>query len=282
MELPNDVTEYEIKGRQLVRLLENFECMMIDDCIRRISRQNTAVVSERHRDDHIMPTDLWKRPSMKENVTIPRAHLVEDFARELLADSSPNDRMVTLERESLDRSLVALATAITNREKMNFLSCSMFYENLLRQQNNVLYTKERHMKQLEDTIEQLESKTSVEIDCALAERSYELLIEITALRSKIADLEKWNNESEMKLDEKYRQSYNDMVLDLFQNAFGMKMRFENFRMKLHDDVMDFVQEVCQICNNWTKHDTKVISSKFRLWDARLARKPNTLSRTSFL
>ncbi|XP_066913096.1 uncharacterized protein [Clytia hemisphaerica] len=246
VELPDDVTEYEIKGRQLVRLLEHFECMMIDDCIRRISRQHTAVVSERHRDDHNMPTDLWKRPSMKENVTIPRAHLVEDFARELLADSSSNDNLVTLERDSLDHSLVTLATAITNREKMNFLSCSMFYENLLRQQNNALYTKERHIKRLEDTIEQLESKTSVEIDCALAERSYELLIEITALRSKIADLEKWNNESEMKLDERYRQSYNDMVLDLFQNAFGMKMRFENFRLKLHDDVMDFVQEVRKI------------------------------------
>ena len=47
---------------QLIRLLENLECTMIYDVIRRISREHTLVVSERGRDDATLPTDLWKRP----------------------------------------------------------------------------------------------------------------------------------------------------------------------------------------------------------------------------
>ena len=243
VELPQDVTEYELKVRQLIRLLENFECMMIDDCIRKISRENTAVISERAREDYNLPTDLWKRPSMKENLTIPKDHLVEDFVKDLEISEDSQSSIISIERETMDQSLMKLATSLTNHDKMNFLNCSMFYENILRQQNNLLYFKEQKVKSLEDKLEQQEVKTSIEVDCALAERSYELLVEITALRSKIADLEKSTQEAEEKLERKFRQSYNDMVLDLFHNAFGMKMRFENFRLNLHDEVLHFVQDV---------------------------------------
>ena len=241
IELPDDVSEYELKTRQLVRLLENLECMMIDECIRRISREQTSVVSERARDDFNLPTDLWKKPSMKENVTIPRSHLVEDFVRDL--EIRENDQVLRIERETMDACLMKLASAITNREKSNFLNCSMFYENILRQQNNLLYLKEQQIKSLQDQVETQDVVTSVEVDCALAERSYELLVEITALRSKIVQLENSIRECETTLDVSYRQRYNDMVLDLFQNAFDMKTRYETFRLKLHDNVLDFVQDV---------------------------------------
>ena len=242
VELPQDVTEYELKVRQLIRLLENFECMMIDDCIRKISREHTVVISERAREDYNLPTDLWKKPSMKENLTIPKDHLVENFAKDLDIQDAQSS-VITLERETMDRSLMKLATSLTNHDKMNFLNCSMFYENILRQQNNLLYLKEQQIKSLENKLEQQDLKTSIEVDCALAERSYELLVEITALRSRIADLDKSTQEAEEKLEKKFRQSYNDMVLDLFHNVFGIKMRFENFRLKLHDEVLDFVQDV---------------------------------------
>jgi len=241
VELPDDVSEYELKTRQLVCLLENLECMMIDECARRISREHTSVVSERAREDFNLPTDLWKKPSMKENVTIPRSRLVEDFVREL--EIPENDRVLSIERDAMDLCLMKLASAITNREKSNFLNCSMFYENILRQQNNLLYLKEQQIKSLQDRLETQDVATSIEVDCALAERSYELLVEITALRSKITELENSIRECEMTLDVKYRQRYNDMVLDLFQNAFYMKTRYETFRLKLHDNVLDFVQDV---------------------------------------
>lgn len=242
VELPQDVTEYELKARQLVWLLENLECMMIDDCIRKISREHTAVISERAREDYNLPTDLWKRPSMKENLTIPKDHLVQNFVKDLGIQYSQSS-VISIDRETMDSSLMKLATSLTNHDKMNFLNCSMFYENILRQQNNLLYFKEQQVKSLKDKLEQEEVKTSIEIDCALAERSYDLLVEITALRSKIADLEKSTQEAEEKLENKFRQSYNEMVLDLFHNAFGMKMRFENFRFNLHEEVLDFVQDV---------------------------------------
>ena len=52
----------ELKVKQVLRLLENLECTMIYDVIRRISREHTLVVSERGRDDATLPTDLWKKP----------------------------------------------------------------------------------------------------------------------------------------------------------------------------------------------------------------------------
>ena len=91
---------------------------------------------------------------MKENLTIPKDHLVEDFVKDLDIQDSPNSVTVTLERESMDRSLVKLTTALTNHDKVNFLNCSIFYENILRQQNNLLYLKEQQMKSCEDKLEQ--------------------------------------------------------------------------------------------------------------------------------
>ena len=59
---PPGATEMELKVKQVIRLLENLECTMIYDVIRRISREHTLVVSERGRDDATLPTDLWKKP----------------------------------------------------------------------------------------------------------------------------------------------------------------------------------------------------------------------------
>lgn len=243
LEVPDSVTEYELKVWQLIWLLENLECLMIDDCLRRLSREHTLIIAEKAREDSTLPTDIWKKSSTKGNVTVKRPHIVEDFLEDLAIQDSVNDDVISIDCSFFDECLVKLATNVMNREKMTFLNYSTFYENILRHQNQQLYLKEREVQNLKNKIESQECSATMEIDCALAERSYVLLVEITALRSRIAELERSIEESEKVLKQSYRQEYNDVVLDLFQRAFRMKTRFEYFRLSLHDDVHEFVLDV---------------------------------------
>ncbi|CAB4034072.1 Hypothetical predicted protein, partial [Paramuricea clavata] len=140
---PPGTTDMELKIKQLVRLLENFECSMISDVIRKISREHTLVLTERGREDATLPTDLWKRPVMKETTTIEKPHLVENYVQSLMADHVENDDTITFPKTHFNLCLVKLASETMVRERSCFNGYAMYYENLLRHQHQLLYTKEQ-------------------------------------------------------------------------------------------------------------------------------------------
>ena len=78
-----------------------------------------------------------------------------------------------------------LANACLAREKTCYLNYATFYENLLRHHNQLLYFKEQEIKHLNATIESCQKSSSVEVDCKMADRGFNLLIEVTALRTKV-------------------------------------------------------------------------------------------------
>jgi len=240
---PPGSTEMELKVKQLIRLLENLECTMIYDVIRRISREHTLVVSERGRDDATLPTDLWKKPVMKENCTIAKPHLVENFVQELMAEHTEKDDRVTFTKDHLEKCLVKLASETMLRERNCFESYAMYYENLLRHQHQLLYMKEQEIKQHKDTIDANSSATIVDVHCQLADRSHEQLLEITALRAKIAEMRESLMNQEKELRERIKSDFAFLVQELFSNCFSMKNRFEEFRLFLHDDVHEGLSDV---------------------------------------
>lgn len=240
---PPGATEMELKVKQLIRLLENLECTMIYDVIRRISREHTLVVSERGRDDATLPTDLWKRPVMKENCTIAKPHLVENFIQDLMSEHTEKDENVSFTRDHLDKCLVKLASETMLRERNCFESYAMYYENLLRHQHQLLYMKEQEIKQHQDTIEANSSATIVDVHCQLADRSHEQLLEITALRAKIAEMRESLMNQEKELRERIKSDFAFLVQELFSNCFSMKNSFEEFRLFLHDDVHEGLSDV---------------------------------------
>ena len=254
--LPLNITVYELKIHLLRRLLENIEIVMIQDCIKRISRENTQVVAERARGDHMLPTDLWKNATMKENVTIQQSHLIEKFIDDL--QIPVNSEVLTFHRNHFDDCLMKLANAFTIREKTCYLSYATFYENLLRHHNQVLYIREQEIKQLNGIIASNKAATSVEIDCGLADKSFGLLIEVTALRAKVTDLNNLINQMEKSIGLKLREMYNDLILDLFDNAFGMVTRFEKFQLSLYDDVIQQLTDVSFLCT----HSNFIIKNLF--------------------
>lgn len=57
---------------------------MLSDVRRRVAREMSLVLSERSREETALPTDLWKKASIRETFTINRPNIVEDFLHGLV------------------------------------------------------------------------------------------------------------------------------------------------------------------------------------------------------
>jgi hypothetical protein len=62
---PKTASEIEIKVRQLFRIAETLDCLMIGHTRRKVIRDMTLAQAERSREETALPTDLWKKPVCK-------------------------------------------------------------------------------------------------------------------------------------------------------------------------------------------------------------------------
>ena len=67
---------------------------------------------------------------------------------------------------------------IQEREKSNFEQYAMFYENLMRQQHQLLYTREREIKSMKTVVESKIAEINVEVQCQMADAVYDLIMGI--------------------------------------------------------------------------------------------------------
>ncbi|KAH9494550.1 hypothetical protein Btru_042420 [Bulinus truncatus] len=186
--MPKGASEIEIRLKQLHRLLESYECHMISEVRKRVSKEITLALSERAREEEALPTDLWKRTVMSESFTMNRPHVAERFVNLLMSKAQETELSVTFDSKHLQTCLAELARNIMAREKHNFESYSMYYENLLRVNHQLLFQREREIKHLKDQLKQGQSDTQVNVQCQMADEAHDLLIEVTALRAKIAEM----------------------------------------------------------------------------------------------
>ena len=56
------VSEIEVKAAQLLRLIESLEEYMIQETIKKLTKDLNLAFAERGREETALPTDLWKRP----------------------------------------------------------------------------------------------------------------------------------------------------------------------------------------------------------------------------
>jgi len=87
----SEVTENLIVLK-LIRLLENLECTMIYDAIKRISREHTLVVSERGRDDATLPTDLWKKTVSTDSVSRKTPRIFSRYRNKRLTHTTSGNK----------------------------------------------------------------------------------------------------------------------------------------------------------------------------------------------
>ena len=83
----------------------------------------------------------------------------------------------------------------------------------------------------------------MQVQCRLADRSRDLILEITALRSKLAQLRDEKLTQEIDIRDKVKRGYDDLVYALFSTSFSLKNRFEEYRRTLYHDVVDSLFEI---------------------------------------
>ncbi|XP_041457909.1 uncharacterized protein LOC121410103 isoform X2 [Lytechinus variegatus] len=242
---PKGASEMELRAKQLVKLLDNLEHHMIHELQRKIAKEHALVVAERARDEGNLPTDLWKRPVINERLMIPKPHVADDFSRTLHNMAQREGDKVFFTSDQLNSALTGLANAVMTREKGNYENYSMYYENLLRQHHQLLYQREQEIKHLQQAYDDIQTAAVVDIQCQLADRSHDLLLEITALRSKLAEMNEEAMTKEEDIRNKVKAEYDALVQNLFYSAFALKQQFDEFGLRLHKEASDIVSQVRQ-------------------------------------
>ncbi|KAI7805082.1 putative transmembrane protein FLJ37396, partial [Triplophysa rosa] len=236
---PPGAAEVDIKTWQLLRLLEITECDMIRALQRRINTETTLVMSERTRHDTMLPTELWKKASMEHSFSLERPQIVENFMQQLMnGDEEETDGQVMFSKAHLQGCLTDLASAVMNRERSVFLRYSQFYEQILQQQAHLLYQREQDVKELE-----AKERQATDPYRKVAEVCREKMVEITALRARVAQLEEEKRSLDHHLNLKHRQRYDSLVRQLFSTCILLKSRLDQYHANMEQDVRRLVSGV---------------------------------------
>ncbi|KAM7376223.1 hypothetical protein PAMP_005966 [Pampus punctatissimus] len=217
---PPGASEVDVKAWQLHRLLESVECDMIRALQRRINRELTLVVSERTRQDTGLPTELWKKSTVKYSLSPERPQIVESFIQQLMEGSEEADGHLRISIDHLQQCLTHLGCSVMERERRSFLLYSQFYEQILQQQTQLLYQKEQ---------------------VAVLYRG--MILEMSALQVRVAHLEEEKRSREQKLSLKFKERYDPLVRQLFSTCIQLKARLDEYRRQMEQDVSVMVNSV---------------------------------------
>ncbi|XP_017908580.1 PREDICTED: coiled-coil domain-containing protein 162 isoform X7 [Capra hircus] len=214
---PKGASEIEIKTQQLQKLLENLEIHMIQEVLRKVNREITLVVSEKSKEQHTLPTDLWKHQVMEENFSIIRPQIVENFVQRLLENYQDDGLEVTFRKDHLEACLLSLGCDVMARERSNFESYSMCYEHILEHVRQKLCQKEKELDIIRRGQSPPEDKAG-----QVAELSHNMIMEITALRARLTDLEEENLNLKKQIRKEVQEEYEALVRALFVTCLHIK------------------------------------------------------------
>ncbi|XP_043119422.1 uncharacterized protein si:ch73-242m19.1 isoform X2 [Puntigrus tetrazona] len=236
---PPGAAEVDVKTWQLLRLLEITECDMIRALQKRISSEMTLVMSEHSRHDPRLPAELWKRASTKHGVSVERPQVVEDFIQRLMNGvERETDGQVMFSGAHLQKCLTDLTCAVMNHERSGFQRYSQFYEQILQQQERLLYQREQDVKELEAK-EMLASDPYRKA----ADVCRGMMADITALRARVCQLEEEKKSLDQHVNLKHRERYDTLVRQLFSTCVLLKSRLDKYHMSMDRDVRQLVSSV---------------------------------------
>ncbi|XP_067402604.1 coiled-coil domain-containing protein 162-like [Emydura macquarii macquarii] len=235
---PKEASEMEIKRWQLQKLLESLEIHMIHNVQKKINQEMTLVTSERTRAGSSLPTELWKHQVMQENFSVVRPQIAETFVQRLMENYQEADLEITFKKSHLQNCLTALGCDIMARERSNFETYSMFYENLLQQEHQLLYQKEQELHAVEEGGRQTDVNLS-----QIAELSHEMIMELTALRARLTNLEKENLYLKEKIRKEVQDEYEMLVRNLFVTCLHLKGKLDDYRFNMSQQVFEIISEV---------------------------------------
>ncbi|KAK4470711.1 hypothetical protein MN116_006239 [Schistosoma mekongi] len=243
--IPKNIPEIVVRQRQLLKLIEAFELFMISDLRKLIVRQTDMVIKERNREEGNLPLDLWKRPAMKEVLSVKRPSLAEEFLSQLMSRITHNEETdeYTISKENLNEIIQYVAISVMRNEKESFEHYAMYYENLLKNQHNIIYANEREIQDLKDKLYQKDLEIDIAVQFQMSEQVHDLLLEVTASRTRILELEEKLRGIENKTHRRVRKEFNDSVRKLFGLSFEQKSRIDEYRSQLQAITLQRIAEV---------------------------------------
>ncbi|XP_073483154.1 uncharacterized protein [Aquarana catesbeiana] len=236
---PKGASEIDIRVQQLQKIMESFESDMILDVQKKIAKEITLVVSERTREGRGLPTDLWKKPAIKENFFPDRPEIVEEFVQQLMSEHQDNPTEVIFRKEHLEQCLTSLACNIMARERSNYEAYSMFYENLLQQEHQLLYQKEQEMLAVTGG-EQRRNENEI---YETADITHDLIVEITALRAKLQDTEEEAMAATQVVRRQVQDEYEALVRTLFAACVSLKSKIDGYHINMNKQVTELISDV---------------------------------------
>ncbi|KAM6185181.1 uncharacterized protein ACDL77_013984 [Rhynchocyon petersi] len=233
---PKGASEIEIKTQQLQKLLESLEIHMIQEVLRKVNRDVTLVLSEKSKEECTLPTELWKHQAMKESFVVLRPQIVENFIQRLMENYHDDELEITFRKDHFNACLLSLGCDVMARERSNFETYSMCYEHVLQHVRQKLYQKEQEL----DVI-QRGQRSPEEDSVQVTELSHEMIMEITALRARLTDLEEENLNLEKQIRKEVQEEYEALVQALFVTCLHIKE-------KLDENQLNLIQKVCELIN----------------------------------
>nr|XP_019590619.1 PREDICTED: transmembrane protein FLJ37396 isoform X2 [Rhinolophus sinicus] len=235
---PKGASEIEIKTQQLQKLLENLEIHMIQEVLRKVNREITLVMSEKSKEQCTLPTDLWKHQVMKENFSVVRPQIVENFIQRLMEKYQDGGLEITFRKDHLEACLLSLGCDVIARERSNFESYSMCYEHVLEHARQKLCQKEQELDILRRGRSPPEDHAG-----QVAELSHNMIMEITALRAQLTDLEEENLNLEKQIRKEVQEEYKALVQALFMTCVHMKEKLDENQLNLIQKLCELISEV---------------------------------------
>ncbi|XP_075266403.1 coiled-coil domain-containing protein 162-like isoform X2 [Convolutriloba macropyga] len=240
--IPRGCSEVELRLKLTVKLIDSVECRIIDAMRKKMAMEHAKLLAEKSREEGALPTDLWKKPAIKEQFTMIRPHIAEEFGEKIASMAQHStDASVTLGREDLAKALAWLGDSLMERERQNFETYSMFYENLLKQKTRMLFKAEQEQKQLIESMKDFHRNAAVDSQCRLAEECYSLLMEVTALRCQLAEKDSEIAATEKSTRHAVRNEFMEIVHDLFKTSYTNRVEVSQYQLQFFNDASDLIQ-----------------------------------------
>ncbi|KAM5282564.1 LOW QUALITY PROTEIN: uncharacterized protein RBU33_014186 [Hipposideros larvatus] len=269
---PKGASEIEIKT-QLQKLLENLEIHMTQEILRKVSRELTLVVSEKSKEQCTLPTDLWKHQVMKENFSVVRPQIVENFIQRLMENFQHGGLGITFRKDHLEAYLLSLGCDAIVRERSNFESYSMYYEHMLEHARQKLCSEgainvprgqngdgegvgresleEKRFDLGQALLSSLRElailsrgqRSPEDYAGQVAELSHNMILEITALGVRLTDLEEENPSLKNQIRKEVPEEYEALVRALFMTCLHMKEKLDENQLNLIQKLCELISEV---------------------------------------
>ena len=91
-------------------------------------------------------------------------------------------------------------------------------------------TDVQEIKWLKEQLKSQQNAAVVEVECQLADATQRLLLEVTALRAKLAEMHGDMAHSEKIVRARLKDDYEKLIRGLFEAVFQLNHRFDEFRL----------------------------------------------------